>query len=119
MTFGLRAITSRWNRPDVVAVVSPALISSRLVALKAKLLGIPTIVWIQDIYTLGVQETQNRARGVQFIAKVERNLANESSGVVVIHDRFATALRETLSVTTPITVVRNWSHVSTGDESPQ
>ena len=53
IVFGLRAVGSRWGRPDVVIAVSPALLSSALVVLRAQLTRTPVIVWVQDIYTLG------------------------------------------------------------------
>ncbi|GAB2615181.1 glycosyltransferase [Pseudactinotalea suaedae] len=111
VSFGVRSVLSRWSRPDVVVLVSPALLSSRLVALRARLQRIPTVTWVQDIYTLGVKETGGGSRGVRLIAALERGLGNTSARVVVIHDRFRTVLAD-LGITSPIDVVRNWSHVS-------
>lgn len=111
LTFGLRALLARWYRPDVVVVVSPALISSRLVALRAALSGVPVVTWVQDIYTLGVRETGASSRSAGLVARLERGLANASARVVVIHERFRRALTD-LGVTSPIDVVRNWSHVT-------
>jgi colanic acid biosynthesis glycosyl transferase WcaI len=113
LSFGLRAALSHWGRPDAVVLVSPAMISSRLVALRAALAGIPTIVWVQDIYTLGARETGAVSRHAEGIAALERGLMNAADRVVVIHDRFRRVLQDDLSVTAPIDVVRNWSHVRT------
>lgn len=110
--FGVKALLRPWKSTDAVVLVSPALLSSRIVAYKARLRGIPVVTWVQDIYTLGVSEA-GRGRGAKLIAAIERGLAQASDRVVVIHDRFRRALVEGLDVTQPIDVVRNWSHVPT------
>lgn len=117
VTFGLRALCARWGDPDVVVLVSPAMISSRIVAVRARLRRVPVVVWVQDIYTLGVRETSGSgaSRADRVVAALERGLANGADRVVVIHDRFGRVLERELGVTAPIDVVRNWSHVSTDD----
>ncbi|MGW9345961.1 glycosyltransferase, partial [Streptomyces albidoflavus] len=115
LSFGLRASFARWGRPDVVVLISPAMIASRLVAIRAALRGIPTIVWVQDIYALGVRETGAASRSAAAIAALERGLAQSADRVVAIHDRFRRVLQEELTVSTPVDVVRNWSHVTTDD----
>jgi len=115
--FGLRALTARWGRPDVVLLVSPALFSTGLAGLRARLTGVPHCVWVQDIYTLGVAEsgTGGRLAG-RALASVERSILRSADRVVVIHDRFKRYLVEDLGVDADrVEVVRNWSHV---DESP-
>ncbi len=113
LTFGLRALARRWGRPDVVVLVSPAMISSRLVAARARLTGIPVVVWVQDIYTLGVEQAGDGSRGVGLVRWLERGLFDSAKRVVVIHDRFRRALSSTIGTTSTVDVVRNWSHVST------
>jgi len=110
LAFGVRAVCSHWGRPDAVVAVSPALLASRLVALRARMQRIPVITWVQDIYALGVTETGG-GTGARAIAAIERGLAQSSQRVVVIHDRFHRMMRDDLDVTRPIDVVRNWSHV--------
>jgi len=110
LSFGVKALFAKWDSPDVVVVVSPALLASRLVALRAKLRRIPVVTWVQDIYTLGVGEASSGTGG-KLIARVERALAEASTRVVVIHDRFRRMFLEDVKTTTPIDVVRNWSHV--------
>jgi len=110
VTFGLRAAFTRWGDPDAVVVVSPALLASRIVATRARLRRVPVITWVQDIYTLGVKETGG-GLGSGLIARLERGLGNASHRVVVIHDRFRRMFADDLAVTSPIDVVRNWSHV--------
>lgn len=110
LTFGIRAVFTRWGEPDVVVVVSPALLSSRLVAVRARLQRVPVITWVQDIYTLGVGQASNGA-GSRLISRVERSLADSAERVVVIHERFRRMFVEGVQTTSPIDVVRNWSHV--------
>lgn len=110
VTFGLRAVFSRWDRPSVIAVVSPALLASRLVVTRARLQRIPVITWVQDIYTLGIGQASDGA-GSRAIARIERSLTDAATRVVVIHDRFRRMLADDVGTTTPIDVVRNWSHV--------
>ncbi len=110
ITFGLRAAMAPWGRPDIVVLVSPALLASSIVAIRARLRGIAVIMWVQDIYTLGVREAGS-GTGAGIIARLERWLANSSRRVVVIHDRFRRMFAEDLAVRSPIQVVRNWSHV--------
>lgn len=114
ISFGLRAVTCRWDDPAVVVVVSPALLASRLVALRARMRRIPVVTWVQDIYALGVQEAGS-GTGAGAIGAVEASLLAASERVVVIHRRFRSALEERLGVSRPIDVVRNWSHVPEPD----
>lgn len=110
VTFGARAVATRWGRPDVVVVVSPALLAARMAMAKAQLLGIPVVAWIQDVYSLGVREVGG-GRGAALIDRVERSLTDGAHRVVAIHDRFALTLARDLGTSTPVAVVRNWSHV--------
>lgn len=110
ISFGLRALTCRWEDPAAIVVVSPALLASRMVALRARLHRIPVVTWVQDIYAIGVQEAGSGS-GAGAIAAIEASLLAASERVVVIHRRFRTALEERLGVTRPVDVVRNWSHV--------
>jgi len=110
VTFGLRAAFTRWGDPDAVVVVSPALLASRIVAVRARARRVPVVTWVQDIYTLGVKETGG-GLGSGLVERWERGLANASHRVVVIHDRFRRMFTEDLAVERPIDVVRNWSHV--------
>ncbi len=111
LSFGLQAVTTRWARPDVVLLVSPALIGSYLPLRRARSARVPVVTWVQDIYTLGVAQTTG-SESVGTVERVERRLLNGSDRVVAIHDRFRRYLGDDLGVTTPVDVVRNWSHVS-------
>ncbi|WP_292833494.1 glycosyltransferase family 4 protein [Microbacterium sp.] len=119
-SFGARAAAHRWGGPDAIVVVSPALISSVLVAMRAKLTHrkTPLVVWVQDLYTLGMVETgQSGALPVRVIAALEGWLLRSADRVVVIHDRFAERVAEDFGVPCDrIEVVRNWTHLPPAPE---
>lgn len=110
LDFGLRAVACRWGQPEVVVLVSPALVSSMLVAWRARRAGIPVVTWVQDIYTLGVEQAGD-GRLKPLVQTIESRLLEHSSRVVVIHDRFRHYLQTQLAVRSDVDVVRNWSHV--------
>lgn len=119
-SFGLRQVFARWGRPEVVVAVSPALISSSLVRLRAKVTHsrTPFVVWVQDLYGLGLAETgQGTGLAARLIRGIERWLLRSASLVVVIHDRFADRVHEDFGVPLERTaVVRNWTHLATMPE---
>src|SRR4029450_9232871 len=82
VSFGLNAVMARWSTPDVVVLVSPALISSILVALKAALQRRPVIVWVQDIYSLAIRQTGHSGSLGRLLACAERALLSRARGVV-------------------------------------
>lgn len=118
VSFGLRAVLAKWGRPDVVVLVSPALFSTGLAALWARLRAIPSCIWVQDIYSLGVSESGTGGRLASWILRrLERSILRSANSVVVIHERFERFLVEELGIAAErVTVVRNWSHL--GDSEP-
>lgn len=119
MSYGARVIVSRWNRPRVVIAVSPSLFSSALAALRIKLTpNRPAlIVWVQDIYTLGVTETGEGGRLVRrFTQWLESRTLRAADRVVVIHQRFSDFVTSELGVApSQVNVIRNWTHLSPSD----
>ncbi|MGD7707095.1 glycosyltransferase [Microlunatus sp. Y2014] len=119
VAFGLRALTTDWAEPDVVVLVSPALLSCWLVRLRARLTRAPVIVWVQDIYTLGVQQTGGSARLGNLLRHIESQLLRGAATVVAIHTRFRRYLVHELRVPADrISVIRNWSHVEAPEPDP-
>lgn len=115
LSFGVRAVFSRWYRPDAVLIVSPALFSSALVLMRAKF-GFrrpPTGLWIQDIYTRGVEETgAGSSKASKTLRRVESVILRSASLLTVIHDRFKDYLVTELCVPAErVTTIRNWTHV--------
>lgn len=116
-TFAVRCLTAPLGRPDVVLVVSPSLLSAAAAVLRVRLLlpSVPVAVWVQDLYGLGAAETgMLGARACRWLAKLEAAILRAASGVAVIHGRFADGIISRAQVPRErITVIRNWSHVST------
>ncbi|MFC0488273.1 glycosyltransferase family 4 protein [Sinomonas atrocyanea] len=112
-TFGLHAVSVRWGEPDVVLVVSPALFSSGLAVLRARLQGKRVAIWVQDLYSRGLEETAGRRSLMsRAMRKVESAILAACGSVTVIHDRFKAYVVNELRVPeTKVHVVRNWSHV--------
>lgn len=118
LSFGVRTLFTRWGRPDVVLLVSPALLSTALASVRAKLSrDRPTIgIWVQDIYSRGLVETQTNLIGTAWIARVaarfEAFVFSLADGIVAIHSRFRQHLINELGVSaSAVTVVRNWTHL--------
>jgi len=113
LVFGLRATFARWGRPDVVVVVSPALVSSSMAVARARLTGVPVVSWVQDIYTLSATQTRKGSPLAGLVKVVESATLRASSRVLAIHDRFANYLSNGLRVRHErIDVVRNWTHLA-------
>lgn len=114
LTFGLRLLFGRVNPADVVVSVSPALFSSALLAMKVRR-STPLVVWVQDIYTLGMVETgTGGGMAGRMVELVESRLLRRSDRVVVIHRRFVNYLTNRLGVDEErLRVVRNWTHLGT------
>jgi colanic acid biosynthesis glycosyl transferase WcaI len=115
LAYGIRLISARWDRPRVVIAVSPSLFSTALVALRMQLTPrhAPLIVWVQDIYTLGMTETgEGGGLAGTVIRWVEARTMRAADRVVVIHQRFADyAIAEFGVKASNVAVVRNWAHL--------
>jgi colanic acid biosynthesis glycosyl transferase WcaI len=121
MSFGTRILFSRWHRPDVVLLVTPALMSGAFALLRARL-GFgqrPSVgFWVQDIYSKGLQEITGSSSGSRSIAAramqlVEGAIFRSASGVSVIHERFKGYLCKDLGLEeNRVTVIPNWTHIS-------
>lgn len=115
LSFGVRVLFARWNSPDVVLVVTPALFSAALVLLRTRfgLRRPATGIWVQDIYSRGLEEI---SRGPSALVSAMRNLEGlvfrSATGVCVIHERFKDYVVSALGVTDRhVTVIRNWTHL--------
>jgi colanic acid biosynthesis glycosyl transferase WcaI len=115
VSFGVRTLFARWHNPDVVLLVSPALFATAVAIVRARLSPRKPaiVVWVQDLYSLGITET-GAGGGVvaSFIAWIESKTLRSATRVVVIHTRFAAYVAEKLGVDSDrIDIVRNWSHL--------
>jgi colanic acid biosynthesis glycosyl transferase WcaI len=114
ISFGVASALSRYGRPDVIILVSPALLSSATAFVRARLgRRTPVVVWVQDLYSLGLRELGDRpGRLARAVAGLEGWLLRRADSVVVIHERFRDTVVQDLGVKTEaVTVVRNWSHL--------
>lgn len=104
-----------WHSPDVILLVSPALFSTGLALLRARISRrrIPVVVWVQDLYSLGMTQTgQSGSFGAKVMKRIESNILRASDGVVVIHDRFKSYVTNQLGVEArKVEVIRNWTHL--------
>lgn len=115
ISFGIRLLPIRFRSDRVVVAVTPALFATALVALRIRLTPARPglVIWVQDIYTLGMTETKE---GGGFSARitrlVERHVLRSADRVVVIHPRFGEYISRELGVDCHrITVIRNWTHL--------
>lgn len=115
MSFGLRLVSTRWGKPDAIVLVSPALIASWFALTRSRIThrSTPTIIWIQDLYSLGLEET-GQGSGIvrRAMRSIERRVLRRATTVVVIHERFAAYVSSNFDVPPGrIRVVRNWTHI--------
>lgn len=115
LSFGLRLVTARWHNPDVVLVVSPALLSCGLAMIRARMRpNRPALgIWIQDLYSRGVVETGTGGNLLARIASsLESRILRSADGVAAIHERFKRHMVTLLGVPSArVEVIRNWTHL--------
>ncbi|MEW1949026.1 glycosyltransferase [Pseudarthrobacter sp902506025] len=122
LSFGLRLLLARWNRPDVVLVISPALFSSALGIVRARLgpRRAAVGIWIQDLYSRGIVETggDSGSRLAGLASSFESKVIRSADGVSAIHERFKRHMVRSLGVPPErIRVIRNWTHLPPSSSS--
>jgi glycosyltransferase involved in cell wall biosynthesis len=115
-TFGIRGVASNWKHPDVVICTTPALIATAAFCLRRRVsIGHKPVlgVWVQDLYAVGLSETQESASTAARLAgSMESWVMQEADGIVVPHNKFRTQMIQNLHVNPEkITTIRNWTHV--------
>lgn len=120
ISFGIRLMFRRWGKPDVVVLVSPALVSSWMALGRARLLGKrPAVaIWVQDLYSLGIAETgDGGGLAERVLTSIESQTFRSVDGVAVIHDRFAAhAVAKLGTHAERVEVIRNWTHLPPAPE---
>lgn len=115
LSFGINSIFTGWAAPGTLILVSPALFSVAIALARARVLHprVPVIIWVQDIYTRGVEEAGALgASGARIVKVIESAVLRRADAVVVIHDRFKRYLVDSLGVdASKVEVVRNWTHI--------
>lgn len=114
LVFALRAALRLLNeRPDVVVVVSPALLSLVPALLFRRLFRYRVGALVQDLYGAALAETGLGGGAVaRMTARLERCLLRRADGTAVIHEVFR---RRLLSEGVPadrLSVIPNWAHVT-------
>ena len=113
--FGVKSSTTSWHNPEVIILVSPALFAVAIAQFRALLMVRRplVLVWVQDLYSLGVAETGTLGgRGAKIMAGVESRVLRNADAVVVIHDRFKKFVVSRLGVQNDrVEVIRNWTHL--------
>lgn len=116
LSFGARLVLAKWGKPDVILIVSPALFSSGMALVRSRLgRRQPAVaIWVQDLYSRGLVETESRASIFADLMKlVEGEIFRQANGVVAIHERFREFIEGPLRVPgADIAVIRNWTHLS-------
>lgn len=121
LSFGLRALLTPWGGADVVVLPSPALFACSLILLRARLLRRrpATVMWVQDLYSLGAAETQGGGGSlVAALSRVESATLRTADGVALIHSRFRDEVVSHLGVEPErVGVIRNWTSVAAVDRA--
>lgn len=121
LSFGVRLMFTRWGKPDVVLLVSPALFSCALAALRVSLSpNRPALgIWVQDLYSRGVVETGTGSEKLGRLASaIESLILRSADGVVAIHDRFKQHMVSALKIPSEdVKVIRNWTHLPPSSQS--
>jgi colanic acid biosynthesis glycosyl transferase WcaI len=116
ISFGVRLLFAQLGSPSAAILVSPSLFATALAALRLRLTGFrsPLILWVQDIYTLGLAETgEGGGLAGRATRWVEARTLRSADKVVVIHQRFADYAVSELGVdASRVAVVRNWTHLA-------
>jgi glycosyltransferase involved in cell wall biosynthesis len=114
-SFGVRLCFSRLGAENVVIAVSPALFATAMAILRIRLSPFrpALVIWVQDIYTLGITETSEGNRFSAAVTKfVEKRTLRSADRVVAIHPRFKDYMVGELGVRAErISVIRNWTHL--------
>ncbi len=115
LTYGIRLIFARWDSPQVIIALSPPLFSTALLFARIRIMPRRprTILWVQDIYSLGLAETGEGGGIAQRIVKgIEKRTVHRADQVVVIHERFVEYLSQEFGLPMSKTLVmRNWTHL--------
>lgn len=122
ISFGLRVVTARWGRPDVVLFVSPALFATRIAMLRARLgrLRHRCVVWVQDLYSRGIVETASvdpASPVARLIRSTEAAVLRNACAAAVIHEGFVEKALELGARASTLHVVRNWTHLQPDREA--
>ncbi len=112
-SFALRVALARQARPDVVVVVTPALLPIGPVLARARRWDAPVGIVVQDLYGKAAGELGLLGGGLErAVTGLEGRLLRSADAVVSIHDRMARAIADDYGVAPDrLSVVPNWTHI--------
>jgi glycosyltransferase involved in cell wall biosynthesis len=121
LTFGLGLLFTRWRRPDVTILVSPAWLSSAIASIRARLFDIPICIWVQEVGAQdGSRDKQRGNEATQLLTRIERYCLSSATTIVVVHERVKQQLVAELDIPSDrVEVVRNWSSVPLSPGRPR
>jgi glycosyltransferase involved in cell wall biosynthesis len=115
VSFGLSAVFSGELKGSVAILLSPGMLSSAIVLAWIRLTQPKTkvLVWVQDLYEQGLQETgQNSGFLTRSITSIENWMLRSTDEVVVAHPAFLEAKKASLSPQEKSRAIPNWSQFS-------
>ncbi|AGB21761.1 glycosyltransferase [Mycobacterium sp. JS623] len=111
--FGIRVAMARRPGIDLIFCVSPPLLAVLMIQLGEKLRRrkLPLVIWVQDLYGLGMTETKGgNTLAARVATWLEARVFRNASALAVIHDRFRAHIVDQLGVDPDkVRVFRNWS----------
>jgi glycosyltransferase involved in cell wall biosynthesis len=101
------------EQPEIVIVISPALLSLVPAVLFRRMLGYRVGAVVQDLYGAALAETGlGGGKLARLTAWLERSLLRLTDGTVVIHEVFRQRLLSDGVLAGPVRIIPNWAHVT-------
>ncbi|MDT7743451.1 MAG: colanic acid biosynthesis glycosyl transferase WcaI [Actinomycetota bacterium] len=111
--FAAQSAVGGMRDPDLILVMSPALLTVATALARRGRKNAPVGVMVQDLYSRAFPETGAMyGHGGTAVSRLERGLFRRADGLAVIHDRLKHTLTELGVEADRIDVIRNWSHVT-------
>lgn len=107
--------------PDVVLLSNDPPVARTLVVRSCRKRRVPVIVWLQDLYALGLRLLYRRRYGLlawvpgSIARALERDALRRATAIVVISDDFVSDASRSAGAGMPVFVIENWAPV---DELP-
>lgn len=126
LRFAFRLVqVMRRGRPDVIVLSTTPPVAQLVLVVASRLMGIPRIVWLQDLFGAAVASGGRQAVGkltrlvTAAVSWVERTSLRQASHVIAISEGFLPFLDATGVARTNVTVIPNWASLSTIGPRPK
>jgi colanic acid biosynthesis glycosyl transferase WcaI len=111
--FAAQCLVGGARDPDVILVLSPALLSTAAALARRRGRRTAVGVVVQDLYSRAFPETGAlNGHGGRHVIRLERELLSRADGVSVLHDKFRDTAVALGVPREQIVVIRNWAHIS-------